>query len=380
MKWVIILIAAGGVLLPSGSILAQTEYPADGVPTGMEEEIRWLMNRGRFDLAGENRLRGTAFSDVPASAGPLAPNQSLTLAARHHAEDMARHNLLQHDTVPGSAYYNATTQPTAWARITAEGYSWTDGRENIGAGFPDAEAAYVAWWNSASHRQNMYHDGLREIGTGYYYWSSSNFRHYFTMDLGSSGSTRFFTDTMFLDANGDGIYQRGEAIAGIGIRLLINGRTHTYGDLSSKVGSFAIPIQSIAAGAAVQVVLSNTTTSRLSLSIPRSYASCTQVTLAPGETWAAGAFTQGSTVRNMGLRDVAPIVAPVLSLARSGRDMLIHWPSEVNLKYLVQRSADLITWSNLVANYKAGTGAGLSLLDVAPPGPQGYYRVLLQSR
>ena len=49
-----------------------TQYTTDGVPTGLEEEIRWKVNRGRFDTAGENQLRGTAYSDVSASAGPLA--------------------------------------------------------------------------------------------------------------------------------------------------------------------------------------------------------------------------------------------------------------------------------------------------------------------
>ena len=90
---------------------APVQYTVDGIPTGLEEEIRWRVNRGRFDTASENQTRDTAYADVPASAGPLAPNQSLTLAARHHSEDMAKNNVFQHETVPGSAYYNSTSQP-----------------------------------------------------------------------------------------------------------------------------------------------------------------------------------------------------------------------------------------------------------------------------
>src|ERR1043166_3259082 len=81
-------------------------YTSDGSPTGMEEEIRWRVNRGRFDSASENLTRGTAYTNVPASCGPLAPNQSLTLSSRHQSEDMAKVNLFQHTTVPGSLYYN----------------------------------------------------------------------------------------------------------------------------------------------------------------------------------------------------------------------------------------------------------------------------------
>ncbi len=122
------------VLLGLTTARAQTEYTADGSPTGLEEQIRWLVNRGRFDSASENRTRGTAYADVPASAGPLAPNQSLTQAARHQSQDMATKNLLQHATVPGSAYYNATTEPNPGDRMAAEGYSWNIAAENIAGG------------------------------------------------------------------------------------------------------------------------------------------------------------------------------------------------------------------------------------------------------
>ena len=155
---------------------APAQYTADGTPAGLEEEIRWRVNRGRFDTASENQIRGTAYTDVPASTGPLAPNQSLMLAARHQSEDMAKQNLFQHATVPGSAYYNPTNQPNPWDRMQAEGYSWNYAGENIAAGYSGAEAAYVGWWNSTGHRQNMYNSALREIGDGYFYWSASTYR------------------------------------------------------------------------------------------------------------------------------------------------------------------------------------------------------------
>src|SRR5580765_1023774 len=204
MKRVFVLFWVTGALGWSQVGTAQTPYVLDGTPTGAEEEIRWRVNRGRFDTASENQIRSTSYTDVPASTGPLAPNQSLALASRHQSEDMAKHNIFQHTTVTNSAYYNWITQPNPWDRMTAEGYSWNSAGENIAAGYSGSEAVYVGWWNSRGHRENMFNSGFREIGCGYFYWAASSFHAYYTMDLGSSGSTRFFTDTLFNDANGNG--------------------------------------------------------------------------------------------------------------------------------------------------------------------------------
>ena len=357
------------------------QYVADGVPTGLEEEIRWRVNRGRFDSASENQTRGTAYADVPASAGPLAPNQSLTLAARHQSEDMARNNVFQHETVPGSAYYNYTNQPEPWDRMQAEGYSWNYAGENIAAGYSGAEAAYVGWWNSTGHRQNMYNSSFREIGDGYYYWSASTYRSYYTMDLGNSGSTCFFTDTLFRDANTNGVYDQTEAIAGVCITLLVGGVPHSYFDLSSAVGSFAIPIQSIGTAASVQVVLSNATAVSVTLSIPRDYRNYTTVTLTPGGSRVFGVFTKPSGARNVGFRDVMPtllpIAAPRLALALSGTNILLAWPSENSLQYLPQCSTNLLVWSNLTAGYLSGTGSNMTWLDPTNGTGKKFYRLLI---
>src|SRR5262245_25124152 len=133
MRYVLLASVAAVVFSGAGErcALGQTQYTKDGEPSGIEEEIRWRLNRGRFDSASENRARGTSYSDVPASSGPLAPNQSLTLAARHHSEDMARNNDFQHETVPGSAYYDPITQSQPWDRMEAEGYAWNQAAENI---------------------------------------------------------------------------------------------------------------------------------------------------------------------------------------------------------------------------------------------------------
>lgn len=374
------MIGIAGAVCPAAT---PTEYTADGSPTGMEEEIRWRLNRGRFDSASENQNRGTTYTDVLASAGPLAPNQSITLAARHHSEDMAKKNLFQHQTVPGSAYYNPTTQPTPMDRMQAEGYSWNRAGENIAGGYSGAEAVYVGWWNSETHRDNIYNSDFREIGNGYYYWGTSLYRSYYTMDLGSSGNNCFFTDTLFRDANTNGLYDQGEGIPGLSITLLVGGNLYTYCDLSSAVGSFAVPIQSIAAAAAVQVVLSNTTAATITVNVPRDYHAYTTVVLARGEGRVFGTFSKPAGVANVGLRDVtplqAPIVPPSLAIARSGTNILLAWPSENGLQYLPQRTTDFLVWSNLTTSYQTGTGSNMTYADpVAVAGNRKFYRLSIQ--
>lgn len=165
---IVLLLATLG-FSPGISVLAQTQYTSDGTPTALEEEIRWRVNRGPFDSASENQKRGTSYTDIPASAGPVSPHQSLAVACRRHSEDTAKKNLFQHATVTGSAYYNPVTQPNPWDRMQAEGYVWSNAGENIAAGYGGAEAVYVGWWNSTGHRVNMYGSALREIGNGYFY-------------------------------------------------------------------------------------------------------------------------------------------------------------------------------------------------------------------
>ena len=375
-----ILLLNGGaaVLCP-----AANQYTTDGAPTGLEEEIRWRVNRGRFDSASENQTRGTSYTDVPASSGPLAPNQCLTLAARHQSEDMAKNNVFQHETVPGSAYYNYTTQPEPWDRMAAEGYSWNYAGENIAAGYSGSEAAYVGWWNSSGHRANMYNAAFREIGDGYYYWSSSTYKNYYTMDLGSSGNSAFFTDTLFYDSNANGIYDQAEGVAGVSVTLLVGGVSTTYFDVSTSIGSFAIPIQAIAGAATVQVVLSNTTASTLALSVPRDYRTYATLSLAGGQSLVFGAFSKPTSASNVGLRNITPLQAPAVSsrltISASGTNLVLTWPSQIGQQYLAQRSTNLLVWSNLGTNYQSGTGSNLTWLDpVSAVGNRSFYRLLIR--
>jgi len=367
MQFVRVLSLMAAVFGAVAPVLAQSLYTLDGTPTGLEEEIRWRVNRGRFDSASENATRGTAYTDVPTNSGPLAPNQMITIAARHQSEDMAKANVFQHATVTNSLFYNYLTQPNPWDRMVAEGYSWNSAGENIAAGYIGSESVYVGWWNSTGHRVNMYNSGLREIGNGYYYLSTATYRNYYTMDLGSSGGNCFFTDTLFNDVNGNGTYEQSEGVAGIAIRLRVGSTQAAYEDVSSAVGSFAIPIQSIASLATVQVILSNTTSSAVSVSIPKDYRNYSTVSLAPNESRIYGTFVGPTSTRNMGLRNVTPTLMPVvaspLAISASENNVVLRWTSDAALEYQPQCTTNLTVWTGLTNGFLRGTGATMTYVD-----------------
>lgn len=383
MKPLVAPILVTWVVLSVQALHAQTEYTADGSHSALEEEIRWLANRGRFDTAGENAARGTAYSDIAASLGPLAPHTSLTTAARHHSEDMAKNNLFQHDTIPGSAYYDSVIQPKPWDRMKAEGYAYNGAAENIAAGYSSAQAVHLGWWNSTGHRKNLCHADLREVGNGYYYWQSSTYRRYYTMNLGRLGTTHFFTGTVFHDANANGAYDQGEGVAGIRVMLLVDGVPHAYFDRSTDVGSFAIPLQSVPAGAIIDVRFANDTSSRHELAVPRDYQTLASLSLEAGEEHSVGTFVKAAGTSNVGFRNLTPPLppdlAPVLALSRAAPGVLLRWPSQGGSYYLPQVTTDFLVWTDLTPDAQAGTGSEMAWTDSTTFNAPGLrcYRILV---
>lgn len=300
----VLCLCLGMTLVGAGSALGQTEYLGDGEPTAVEEEIRWLLNRARFSRSKENARRGSGYLDVASSAAPLAPNGKLALAARHHAEDMARRNRFQHTTVPGSFHFNPSLHPNPWDRMTAEGYAWNMAGENIAAGYPSAGSVYVGWWHSAGHRHNLFNRNFREIGNGYFFFGGSTYKDYYAMSLGRSGSNRFFTGTLFQDVNGNRTYNQGEGRGGVKVDLVTGGLSHSSYDVSTGVGSFAIPTGGIAEGATVRVVLTNTTASPVTVTVPRNYDTLETVVMGPSESRPWGQFVLSDNDSNYGFSDV----------------------------------------------------------------------------
>jgi hypothetical protein len=202
------------------------------------------------------------------------------------------------------------------------------------------------------------------------------------MDLGNSGNICFFTDTLFRDANTNNIYDQGEGVAGVSVTLVVGGILYGSFDISTPVGSFAIPIQSIAANALVQVVVSNTSAASIIMSIPGDYRAYTTVALAPAEGRVAGTFNKPTQARNIGFRDLIPLGPPLapphLAIAASGTNLLLTWMSETSLQYLPQRTTNFLVWTDLTTGYQTGTGSNIVWPASPAGGNRSFYRLLVR--
>ncbi len=370
---------------------AQTEYTADGIPTPRTEEFRWHLNRGRSNPAAENALRRTNYGDVSTARGPLAPHASLLTASRNHAEDMAVKNVFQHPTVTNSAFYNwqahhANSLSDFFDRAIDDGYRPNSGAENITAntGHISAIGPYLSWWNSNDHRPYMYGD-YREMGEGHFFNASSTYLHYDALTVARRNAfTGFFTDSMFRDANSSGTYNEGEGIAGIRIELTNNGAAYSSFDISSAAGSFAIPLDGIAAGVSVQVFLTNPTGGSVTLSIPSDFSTLRTLTLPAGQRWLLGTFTRATNTsagfRNLAFNNAQPVAAPPVTLSISSGRAVINWPSQTGLTYQVQWSENLAApWVDLHTPALNGTGAVMSVTDpsTTTATPRRFYKVIV---
>jgi uncharacterized protein YkwD len=131
--WVCLaLILGSGFLEPVSAAMS---------PTEVELEVLKLINAER-----ENR-----------GIHALSWNDQLFEAARLHSEDMAENNYFSHTSLDGR-------NPSD--RVTATGYSGISA-ENIGAGYPDAQAIFEGWMNSRDHREYMLSASYCDAGVGY---------------------------------------------------------------------------------------------------------------------------------------------------------------------------------------------------------------------
>ena len=93
--------------------------------------------------------------------GSLSLNGQLSTAALWHSEDMVARGYFSH-TSPAPAPHGA--QP--WDRASAAGYPSGLIGENIASGYGNVRSAFLGWWNSTGHRENILRSGFRNMGFG----------------------------------------------------------------------------------------------------------------------------------------------------------------------------------------------------------------------
>jgi uncharacterized protein YkwD len=121
-----------------------------------------------------NQQRGAA------GLAPLSLNSQLTTAAQGHSQDMADHNFLGHNGSDGSSPFD---------RMRQAGYQFAWAGENVAAGQYTPEDAMSSWMHETppndGHRQNILSPHYREMGVGYAFSDTTQFKHYWTQDFGS---------------------------------------------------------------------------------------------------------------------------------------------------------------------------------------------------
>jgi len=92
------------------------------------------------------------------AAPPLKLVGTLNDAAREHAQDMAKHNVLSHSGSDGS---------TPADRVTREGYKWRVVGENVASGPTTADEVMEGWLASPHHCENVMDPRYTDMGLAY---------------------------------------------------------------------------------------------------------------------------------------------------------------------------------------------------------------------
>jgi len=159
---------------PSGSASGKAT-PSSALPAAntcnlpnFQTDVMALINQAR---ASSRTCGNTAY---PAAA-PLAWSNKLFNASAGHSADMAHNNYFSHTSQDGRTFSQ---------RITADGYSGSRLGENIAAGQNSVASVMASWLASAGHCSNIMSGNFKDVGMACVANPSSNYRSYWTMDLG----------------------------------------------------------------------------------------------------------------------------------------------------------------------------------------------------
>jgi hypothetical protein len=198
-------------------------------PTVAEQVFLERLNDARANPTAYGNSIGVNLS-YAAPAAPLAFNTLLIQAARGHSQDMTDRNYFSHNTPEGL---------TPGDRMAAVGFPWIAWGESIAGGYATPEQALAGLIIDAGvpdlgHRNQLlaidsvYWD-QRQVGIGVVQGGTGSYVNYYTIDTAATADSRsFLTGVVFNDANGNGLYQAGEGLAGVTITVAGVGSTTTF--------------------------------------------------------------------------------------------------------------------------------------------------------
>jgi len=148
-------------------LLAPAVAQAAATPTLTEKQVVSLINK-------ERAKRGLA---------PVRFQANLIVAARGHAREMARRNVLTHTSANGDSVARRLIR----YRYTRYGYRYWSVGENISRArttslYATPSGAVYQWMRSSSHRAVILKSSFRNVGVGIA--KSSSGVRYYTLDMG----------------------------------------------------------------------------------------------------------------------------------------------------------------------------------------------------
>ncbi len=258
------------------SLMGQVLYNF-GNPTGDEQLYIELINRARANPSAEGARFAATTDPVILSAysqfgvdltmmqtefnaiavqPPLAPNASLTTAARGHSAWMLANATQSHnETNPSN---------TTVSRVTDAGYNFSFVGENVYAYYNlvfQGHAGFQVDWGSdeggeiggmqsnRGHRVNIHKADYREIGVGVVSGSNGAVGpNLVTQDFGArAGATSFGTGVAYYDLNGNDFYDSGEGISGLRVDVAGSSNFCT----TAIGGGWAVPVPNLATTRAI---------------------------------------------------------------------------------------------------------------------------------
>ncbi len=227
-----------------------------GNPTANEQAHLEAINRARMNpLAEAARLGIDLFEGTKAGAissqpvQPLSSNAQLIQSARGHSQDMLDRNFFEHDNPNGE---------TPFDRISSAGYSFQAAEENIAFGGSTGaiDETFVSLFLHDSlfidadfldrgHRVSILDSGFREVGVGLafgqFFSEGVNLNAgMLTTDFARKpGSLPILLGVVYQDLDGNQIYDAGEGVDAVDIRITGSGNLQTT---TASAGGYGVEV------------------------------------------------------------------------------------------------------------------------------------------
>jgi uncharacterized protein YkwD len=146
---------------------------------------------------------------------PLALNPGVTRAAAWFSRDQASKNYLSLNHFDSNGRFVPD-------RLTWCGVSYTAWAENVYAGSPEAEDAFLWWQNSPPHNENLLRDTVTLAGIARAFQPGTTYGWYWTLDLTAPPATFIAGSTWYMNGTNASTGLPGSSVSVFGVAALRN--------------------------------------------------------------------------------------------------------------------------------------------------------------